>query len=163
MKIKKLMFSIIGFSFSSCILAQNMGQGNMFAETRVQEICELSATQLNFGIIDFVGTGGSVSIPGTLSIRCTKGVNYKAKVSQEGVASDGFRKLKNINNESSTANYNVYIKGTDELFGDGFTGRVIEGMGTGLKEQIRYEARINFDQTVEPGYYRDLINIFVDY
>lgn len=164
MKIKNLIFTLLGMTIGINSYAQmNVGQGNLNVETRVQEICELYATQLNFGVIDFVQSNGSVTIPGNLSIRCTKGVNYKVKVSQEGIASDGFRKLKNKNNIDRTANYNLFLLGTNQLFGDGVVGKNIEGVGTGLKQQVKYEAKIQFDQTVEAGFYEDTINIYLDY
>lgn len=164
MNIKKICIQLcLGLSFAPAIAQINVGQGTLNTEVMVQEICELYATQLNFGVIDFVQTNGSVSAKGDLSIRCTKGINYKIKVSQDGVASDGFRKLKNKNNEVRTANYNLYLLGTNQIFGDGVVGQYIEGNGTGFLQAVKYEAKIKFDQTVEAGYYEDIVTVYVDY
>lgn len=164
MNIRKKYIPLLCGLFISPVIAQmNVSQGSLNTEVMVQEICELYATQLNFGVIDFVQTNGSVSAKGDLSIRCTKGINYKIKVSQDGVAADGFRKLKNKNNEARTANYNLYLLGTNQIFGDGVVGRYIEGNGTGLLQAVKYEAKIKFDQTVEAGYYEDIVTVYVDY
>lgn len=161
---KKILITVLSGIIASNAFAQNnISQGDITVQTRVQEICELSSTQINFGVIDFVGTGGSVSIPGTLSIRCTKGVYYKTKMNKEGIAPDGFRKLKKKDEINKTANYNLYLSGSSEVFGDGIFGRYIEGYGTGLKQEIKYDARISFDQTVEPGFYEDIVEVYIDY
>lgn len=164
MKFKKICIPLCFSFFLGSVSAQtNVSQGNLNTETLVQEICEMYATQLSFGVIDFVQTNGSVSAQGTLTLRCTKGVNYRIKVSQDGVYSDGYRKLKNKNNELITANYNLYLLGTNEIFGDGVIGKYIEGSGTGLLQSVKYEAKIQFDQTVEAGYYEDIVTVYVDY
>lgn len=164
MNIKKISIPLCLIIASGAASSQTyVGQGNLTTETNVQEICQLYATQLNFGVIDFIQTNGSVSAKGDLSVQCTKGVNYKIKVSQDGMNSDGFRKLKNKNNEKSTANYNLYLLGTNQLFGDGVVGQYIEGTGTGLLSSVKYEAKIQFDQTVEAGFYEDTVNVYVDY
>lgn len=94
----------------------------------VAKNCIISTSDLTF-----VGFDGSadVAAASTITVRCTNGTTYDVNLSTG--SSNDFQ-TRRMTNGSAYLEYNLYVDGTNTIWGDttNGTGRPVQGTGTGL-------------------------------
>lgn len=125
---------------------------NVGFRVNTDKVCQVSATDLNFGTYYASNTSPTDSV-GTFSFQCTPNITGIISVNQ-GTGSQSYtnRVLSNSNNK---LNYNIYTNVAHSIiFGDGSGGsQAISGNTTGGQQSFNYYGQIPSKQYVRTGYY----------
>ena len=133
----------------------------------VQKVCSVTATALAFGNY----TPGAGAIPGnsTLNVKCTKGTTFTVALDKGTTAGGTSAQRLMTAGGADRLQYNLYTTAAfATLFGDGTTGAVGSGTGTGLATNVALTVFGNLpdsaaNQAVTPGAYADTIGVTVTY
>lgn len=160
MTFNKTMLCSLIFVLSNPVFALTFPYAS-YATTTVDEICELNTVDLHFGELDFIKKSGTFRVGGYVNIRCTQGTSYKLSVETIN-KSTGTRYLISAATPDKIE-YNFYKKGTNQLFGDSGNNDYLEGVGSGIFDRVDFDAKIDSNQNIIPGNYRDTVTISVHY
>lgn len=131
--------------------------------TVVSTCSTVTATALAFGDYDSL-SGADRDSSSTIDVTCTNGTPFAIKLNGGTYGTITQRKLKE-DAGSDELNYNLYSDASrSTLWGDGSSGQVVNGTGTGNAVQQTVYGRISGGQSDKTaGTYSDVINVTVDY
>lgn len=125
--------------------------------------CSLTASNISFGTA--VGLGAARDVTGSLSVACTLGAAYS-------IALNGGTTMSAINNRrmslggvgAGVVSYQLYRDTLRTLvWGDGTTGTVSSGTGTGSTQAVPVYARVLSQATPPAGAYEDTVTVTLTY
>jgi spore coat protein U-like protein len=126
--------------------------------------CAISASNINFGTLTSLGVAQNVS--GNLSVTCTNLAPYTIAMSAGSTAGNTIaaRKMSLNGAGAGVVSYQLYRDGVaTTLWGDGTTGAVYSGTGSGSAQTVPVFAQEPAQTTPTTGVYKDTMTATISY
>ena len=127
---------------------------------RVDEVCEVSATDLDFGAVG--NLNANVDATATITVRCTNGTPYKIRINggQAGASNPANRKMTDGTHEIT---YGIYRDAARTQGWGGRNSNDVNATGTGYSQTYTAYGRVPPQPTPPPGTYTDTLVVSVVY
>jgi spore coat protein U-like protein len=146
------------------------GSGTLFssgtfqAQVVVASTCTVAAADIDFGTR--AGLATAVNANGGLSVTCSSGRPYTIALNAGSTAGNTIaaRKMSLNGAGPGVISYQLYRNsGSSNLWGDGATGVVYSGTGTGTSQAVPVYGNVPVQATPVPGTYLDTVRATVTY
>lgn len=139
----------------------NSNQISFTATATVSSACVVSTTDLNFGSV--AALTSNTDSTSTVTINCTNGLAFTAALNA-GTGSGATITTRKMTGGAQTLNYSLYTNSArTTVWGNGTTGVVVSGTGTGTASPHVVYGRIPTQTTPNVGTYTDTIVVTVTY
>lgn len=163
MKLRIPVLLVFGISpWAGLYAQQQTAQTTFRVSASVQAVCEVTATDLAFGI--YTSQSGT-DLQGTTLLRatCTPGSSYNVGLN-EGTSPGATVNQRKMASGSNALNYQLYSDaGRVSVWGNTQGTDTVTGVGTGLSQDHTVFGAIPAAQTVPAGDYSDTITVRVYY
>lgn len=147
-----------GYALSSgtCVGTKSISTSMVNVTVTVSPKCDVRAQDIDFGVQSTLGE--ALTALGRLYVSCTLNQPYKVSLSSSA-ADPKSRQMASASGEHIT--YGLY---KDSAFTQPWgTAEPLEGVGSGVEEQIPVYARIPAQPTPSSGSYNDIVTVTVEY
>jgi spore coat protein U-like protein len=147
------------YSDSITMGGQGIGTRNFNVTAVVQAGCQITATNIDFGIY----TGAALDSVGTLSITCTRTTPYYVNLG-DGMNRDGNYLPRAASASGDLLSYTMFQDAArSHRWGNTYNFDGVAGTGTGALQSLTVYGRVLADQTAAPGVYTDTVIATITY
>ena len=145
---------------SDCTNPDGEAKPRFRVRVRVDEVCEVSATDMDFGAVG--NLNANVDSTATITVRCTNGTPYKIRIDggQAGRLNPARREMRNGGN---VITYGIYRDAARTQGWGRRNNNDVDATGTGYVQTYTAYGRVPAQATPPPGTYTDTLVVTVRY
>ena len=157
MKFQRLLVASLLSLPASGFAASSTATATLQVSASVDQACTITAAPLSFGTYDPKATVAT-DIDGSLKVICTKGTPYTISMNAGMNGIDGVRTMTASSGSTSGLTYEIYKDSNrSTVWGMNTTGQ--SNTGTGADQSIYLYGRIEKNQWVAAGNYKDTVTV----